>query len=259
MCLVPRGPLAARGWFAKQVWLTFVWAFHTNPSTSYHHDSYWTVQVQCFFRQTSGKFSLSSHQGLEGTKRSDSVQPHVGPAPWTCCCRGSQQHCWCVCLMPSLMGACLLNGPIISMSHGKQNMCKSHCSMVNALSLITKMQSSYKHITNVKSRGSYKRLIYPSNIISFSSTEATFPEIINQSILGFIKRLVMSTRIVIRWLSEGHPLSNGKTLKVYLGSLLLLSLDTYVHACENISIFRAGCWACAYEKEQSSTLLQRHC
>lgn len=60
--------------------LAQVMGFQTNSSTSYHHASHWTMQVQCFFRQTSEKFSLIFCEGLDGTKRSNSVQPHVGPA-----------------------------------------------------------------------------------------------------------------------------------------------------------------------------------
>lgn len=192
-------------------------AFQTNPSTSYHHDPYWTVQVQCFFRQTSAKFSLSFPQSLEGTTRSDwlCIAPCGTHIPEPAAAGTPQLHCWCVCPMPSLMGvpcAWLLNGPIIRMSHVKWNACQSHCSTANTSESynLTKMQRRFKYIISIKRHGSYKRLIYSSKITSFSSTEAIFPEIISWSILEFIKRLVMSTRITIRWLSEGHPLSKWK-------------------------------------------------
>lgn len=191
---------------------------------------------QCKFNASSGKLQKSS---LSSSVRGLRAPKGLTLCPASCgtCIpeHAAQQCCWCACLMPSLMDvpcACLLNGPIISMSRVKWNACKSHCCGVNTSESynITNMQRSYKHLTNMKRCGSYKRWIYLSKLTSFSSTEAIFPAINNWSILEFIKRLVMSTRITIRWLSEGHPRSKWRNSEC-LSWFTAVTVTGYLCAC----------------------------
>ena len=123
--------LSSQGMICRASLAQFMVFKKTNSPTPCHPVSCRTVQVQCFFRQSSEKLSVSFCQGPEGTNRSDlpcsASRGTSIPAPSAHCPRSSTELLHYVVgvpvsgllswmnLAPMLYIVCLLDGPIICM------------------------------------------------------------------------------------------------------------------------------------------------